>query len=221
MYGEGGNNYDFKNAWANEHGDSNEDYGYYGDENFFQKMIRTHGWVLNYITVVLVLMLVWSFIRFHQDGVKNWWGRRRAAARYKRAKKDDSLADAAEAGDNLSGAEEEPTFMETLKASFTKDRSSKCTVDLGSGAKTVTMDAQLGTLEKVSELPFLLQQACRYSGNGELAALSLVDLWLHDRARIQLTQPNGNSHVVGTQTTPIMIRRARSFRITILPQTTR
>jgi len=216
MYGEGGlagvGNYDHFN-----HGDDgtapdymNDDY-YFNDEPFYKRMLRKHGWALNYVTYVLIVFLVWSFLRFHQEGVKNWWTRRRAAARYKNAKKDD------EAAEDTDGPE--PSFMETLKATFTKDKSSKCTVD--TGVKVHTMDAQLGTLERVSELPFLLQQACRYSGNGELAALSLVDFWLHDRARIQLTSADGQSHEVGKHTTPPMIRRARSFRITILPQTTR
>ena len=193
----------------------NSDYGY-GQKNFLER----HERAFHYLTIVLCLFLLWSFVTFHKDGVKNWWDRRRAAARYKRAKKDDSVSPAEEAGE-FAGSDEEPTFMETIYATFTRDKSTKVTVEM-EGGKTHQMDAQIGALQKVSELPFFLQQGCRYSGNGELAALSLVDLWLHDRARITLSlQQNGEAHTVGKTTTANMVRRARSFKVVILPQATR
>ena len=70
-----------------------------------------------------------------------------------------------------------------------------------------------------SSLP--LQESCRYSGLHELKAISLVDQWLHDRARITLTDAAGKQHEVGRNVTPGMIRRARSFRVVLLPQNTR
>jgi hypothetical protein len=197
---------------------SNDDY-LYGDEPWYKRLLRKHGWILNYITGVLLVFLFWSFVQFHKDPVKNWWGRRVAAARYKRAKKDDSIEQAGE--DPTAGSEDEPTFFETLKLAFTKDPTTKCVVE-GVGGKAITMDVRIGSLQKVSELPFLLQEGCRYSGNGELAALSLVDLWLKDRAQISFTLPNGQQQAVGkATTTPAMVRKAKTFKVIILPQTTR
>ena len=176
------------------------------------------------ILVLSVLFLVVSCIRFHYDGVKNWWRRRVAAARYKRMKKSDTESGAVmevEPAAYASGPEDEPTFMETLKASITRDKQVTCVIDLGAGAKAHTIDASVGQLEKVSELPFHLQDACRYSGIGEVAALSLVDLWLKERALLELVRAEGGTKVVGKGTTPAEVRRAKSFKVTILPQSTR
>jgi len=179
--------------------------------------------LLNALTIVLVAFLIISFIRFHLDGVKNWWRRRVAAARYKRHKKDDtSELETAHDDAYMSGAEDEPSIFETLKASLTRDVTASCTIDLGTGGATHTIDASVGKLEKVSELPFFLQEACRFSGVGELAALSLVDLWLKHRALIEVVPAGGGSPAeVGPGTTPLAVRRAKSFRVTILPQSTR
>ena len=78
----------------------------------------------------------------------------------------------------------------------------------------------VGTLKEVSELPFILQNACRNSGVGELAALSLVDLWIQDRARLQFVLKKATK-TVGPDTTPSMLRRASSFKVTILPPKSR
>ena len=119
--------------------------------------------------------------------------------------------------------EEAPSFYETLtQGLLSRETRVECVVDTGSNAvKPFTIDAHVSTLEKVSELPFLLQASCQRSGVGELAALSLVDLWLHDRARIQLTEPSGMQREVGKGTTPAMCRRAKGFHVTILPPSTR
>jgi hypothetical protein len=159
--------------------------------------------------------------RLRRDSVKAFWRRRKAAARYKRAKKDDTGGDDHESAGMELAVEDEPSFYETLTATFTGDKRVECTVDLGSGGKTHTIDAFISTLEKVSELPFLLQESCKRSGVGELAALSLVDLWIHERARIQLTEPSGMQREVGRGITPTMCLRATAFRVTILPQQTR
>ena len=98
----------------------------------------------------------------------------------------------------------------------------KCTVELGDGGRSHTIDANVSKLEKVSELPFYLQDACRYSGIGEVAALSLVDLWLKERALIHLVPAGGAaSRLVGKGSTPQDVRRAKAFKIVILPPTTR
>ena len=183
--------------------------------------------IFDVILVVLVLYLILHFYRFHKDGVQNWWRRRVAAARYKKMKKHDT-----EEGESveleptveghLSGPEDEPTFMETLKLTLTRDKTVPCTIDLGGNAfKPQTIDANVGKLEKVSELPFFLQEACRSSGHGELAALSLVDLWLKERAVIELIQPDGRTKAAGKGCTPSEARRAKGFKVTILPQSTR
>ena len=150
----------------------------------------------------------------------NFWRRRKAAARYKRHKKDDAISAATEEGEG--GGEEEPTFYETLTAALTRDARVEATIDATSvGGKSHTIDAHVSTLEKVSELPFLLQESCRYSGVGELAAISLVDQWLHDRARITFTDTSGRSTEVGRGVTPGAIRKAKAFKVVLLPQTTR
>lgn len=115
---------------------------------------------------------------------------------------------------------DDPTVWETLCQTFTKDKAVECIVDTGDGRQQ-KVDAYLGKLEKVSELPFFLQDACRHSGVGELSALSLVDLWLRDRARLQFTSPSGQEHTVDKGVTPSMLRKAKAFKATILPPTTR
>jgi hypothetical protein len=171
----------------------------------------------------IVLFLIASFVNLHLDSLKAFWRRRKTAARYKRSKKTDVEASAAGLDNaELSGAEDdEPTFYETLTATFTSDKRAECVVDLGSGSKTHTIDAYVSTLEKVSELPFLLQENCKRSGVGELAALSLVDLWIHERAQIILTDASGKTLEVGRETTPSQVRRAKTFRVNILPPPTR
>ena len=71
--------------------------------------------------------------------------------------------------------------------------------------------------------PFFLQEACKYSGVGEVAALSLVDAWLKERATISLVLPGAgqSARVVGKGTSPADVRRAKSFKVTVLPQATR
>ena len=156
----------------------------------------------------------------HSDSLKAFWRRRKAAARYKRSKKNDTGGESEEAGMDCA-EEDEPSFYETLTATFTGDKRVECTVDLGTGSATHKIDAYVSTLEKVSELPFLLQESCKRSGIGELAALSLVDSWIHERARIQLVEPSGAEREVGRTVTPAMCLRAKAFKVTILPPTTR
>ena len=183
--------------------------------------------VFDVILVLCVLFLILSFLRFHKQPVQDWWRRRVAAARYKKMKKHDteegdSAVDALEPSAEASGPEDEPTFMETLKLTLTRDKMVPCTIDLGGHAfKPQTIDASVGKLEKVSELPFFLQDACRSSGHGELAALSLVDLWLKERAVIELVQGEGRTKAAGKGCTPAEVRRAKGFKVTILPQSTR
>ena len=169
--------------------------------------------------VALGLILAVSCLRLHLEGIRSWWRRRVAAARYKRAKKEDGADDLDASHDDDDVA---PTFVQTLLASFTRDTQVPCTIDLGSGAKAVTIDACVASLERVSELPFLLQHACRFSGLAELAALSLVDLWLQRRATIHLVPAKGGpEREVGKGVEPQDVRRAKSFRVTVLPPSTR
>ena len=175
--------------------------------------------LVDLVLIACVLFLVVSCVRFNLEGMRSWWRRRVAAARYKRAKKEDSAddLDASHDDDDVT-----PTFVQTLLASFTRDTQVPCTIDLGSGAKAVTIDACVASLERVSELPFLLQHACRFSGLSELAALSLVDLWLQRRATIHLVPANGGpEREVGKGVEPYDVRRAKSFRVTVLPPSTR
>ena len=198
-----------------------DDFGHYGDTVKLFGYFRVNKLYLDILTAVLVLFLILSIVRFHWDGILAFWRRRKAAARYKRNKKDDGLSVAQEDGGDDAG-EEEPTLMETIKAVLMRDERAQCTIDSTSvGGRSYTIDAHVSTLEKVSELPFLLQESCRYSGVHELKAISLVDQWLHDRARITLTDAAGKQHEVGRNVTPGMIRRARSFRVVLLPQNTR
>jgi hypothetical protein len=180
---------------------------------------------LSYVNIAIVLFLVISCARFHKDGVQNWWRRRVAAARYKRMKKDDSSPDAEQELDSapyVSGSEDEPTFFETLRATISADAQVPCTVDLGDGAGVHTIDASVAKLEKLSELPFCVQDACKVSGVPQLSALSLVDLWLKQRAVIYLLPAGGGAPVeAGKGVTPKDVRRAKGFRVTILPQSTR
>lgn len=194
---------------------------YLSQQSYWQRFIHAYSDFMDnhgrLILILIILFLVVSSFRFRKDLVQNWWRRRKAAARYKRAKKQDG-GDYLEAAD--SSTEDDPSVWETFCQSFTKDKGVECMVDLGDG-KTQKIDAQVGQLEKVSELPFMLQEACRYSGNGQLAALSLVDLWLRDRARLQFTDASGAVQTVDKETTPSMLRRAKGFKVTILPQATR
>ena len=113
---------------------------------------------------------------------------RPSRAQYKRVKKHEGLAPADESGpDTMSGGEDEEIgLLEVVTSSFTSDASVPCVVDLGDGKATRTCEAYVGTLEKVSELPFMLTEACRASGDPELGALSLVDLYLKDRIKVML-----------------------------------
>ena len=180
---------------------------------------RKH-FILNVITAALLLFLAVSCFRFHLDGIKNWWRRRVAAAQYKKMKKDDNDKERGDPEDAPA-----PTFLETLRATFTRDATRPCVVDIG--YTTHTIDVSCSALQKVSELPFILQEACRYSGVGEVAALSLVDLWLKERAIVQYVPLNGNGPVevgkgaVAQGITPAEVRKAKSYKVTILPQTTR
>ena len=59
---------------------------------------------------------------------------------------------------------------------------------------------------------------------GELAALSLVDLYLNQRAKLEYVDARTGEHrIVGkaSETSPSMLLAAKAFRITILAQTTR
>ena len=94
--------------------------------------------VLDVVSVVLILIILVSCFRFHIDGVKNWWRRRVAAARYNRLKKSD---------------------VEMLKASFKRDTHVTCSIDLG-GYQSHTIDASVSQLEKTSEL-------CAWTRRGE------------------------------------------------------
>ena len=177
---------------------------------------------LNGILIVFIAMFVLNTIAYRKHDVMMWWRRRRLAAKYKRVKADASGPDTAA---ELSGAEDDDLGMlEVVTASFTADKSIECVVDLGDGKGTHTCDAyDMEKLEKISELPFILADACRRSGNVELAAISLVDLYLKDRLRMQFTSAAGELKTVGkaNTTTVAMIRAAKGFRVTILAQTTR
>ena len=152
---------------------------------------------------------------------------RPSRAQYKRVKKHEGLTPADESGpDTMSGGEDEEIgLLEVVTSSFTSDASVPCVVDLGDGKATRTCEAYVGTLEKVSELPFMLTEACRASGDPELGALSLVDLYLKDRIKLEYTSGSGKGEVkkVGKfgETTPDMLLKAKGFRVTVLAQTTR
>ena len=177
---------------------------------------------LNGILIVFIAIFVLNTIFYRKHDVMMWWRRRRLAAKYKRVKADAAGPDTAA---ELSGAEDDDLGMlEVVTASFTADKSVECVVDLGDGKGTHTCDAyDMEKLEKISELPFILADACRRSGNVELGAISLVDLYLKDRLRMQFTSAAGELKTVGkaNTTTPAMIRAAKGFRVTILAQTTR
>jgi len=204
-------------------GDSNynfdDDYGFGKPTLFqrFQRLLNDHQYL---VWTVLILLAVAPYLRFGWDNIQTWWKRRKAATRYKRMKKADvgGEMEMAAADDAESDPGDEPSFFEVLCASVTSDKTVTCTiVDQCYDSKPRKIDVAAGSLEKVTELPFLLQEACRGSGIGELAALSLVDLWLKQRAQLQYTSASGANVLFDKTTTVTQLRRAKSFRVTILP----
>lgn len=184
---------------------------------------------LTIVAVLIIAAWVLQFITYRKYDVMEWIRRRRMAAKYKRVKKHEGLATADEGPDTMSGGEsggeEDIGLLEVVASSFSADESVPCTVDLGDGKPAKTCEAYVGTLEKVSELPFMLSEACRRSGDPELGAFSLVDLYLKDRIKLEYVSGAGNGETkrVGKygETTPSMLLKAKSFKVTVLQPTTR
>ena len=187
---------------------------------------------------VLAIFLLQLLQPFYFD-LKAWWHKRKAAARYKRIKKDAAELDE----QDMSGGEEDVRayyyapalttlthanlsqvpFMEVLSSTFSSDKYVDCAVDLGDGKPPRTCPAFVGDLDRISELPFKLQEACKRSGDNELAALSLVDLYLKGRVMLQYVSKAGELKIIGkaSETSPAMLLAAKGFRVTVLPPTTR
>jgi len=211
---------DFGNSKFNDwRGGGFDSYGY----DWKQRWAHYVSNGLTGILIVFVAIFVLNTIAYRKHDVIMWWRRRRLAAKYKRVKADAAGPDTAA---ELSGAEDDEDLgmLEIVTSSFTADKSVECVVDLGDGKGTHTCDAyDMEKLEKLSELPFVLAESCRRSGDVELAAVSLVDLYLKDRLRLEYTSASGEVKAVGKHgtTTPAMIRAAKSFRVTVLAPTTR
>lgn len=178
------------------------------------------------IAAFIILSAMFNCLNYHKEDIKAWWRRRHLAAKYKRVKKVDSAEQELESsasGGELSGGEDDMGLLEVVTATFTPDRSVPVTIDLGDGKAPKTCEAYVADLEKVSQLPFLLADACRRSGDPALGAFSLVDLYLKDRVRLEYAKgTTGEMKPVGKfgLTTPDMLLAARSFKATVLPQTT-
>ena len=114
-------------------------------------------------------------------------------------------------------------LLEVVTGTFTSDRSVECVVDLADGKPSRKVEAFVGDLEKISELPFMLTDSFRRSGDLELASMSLVDMYLKDRVKLEYITPKGETKTVGkaSETTPAALLSATGFRVTVLPPTTR
>ena len=191
------------------------------DDVKFDLKYRTKETLAHYLGNVLIVLLVMycliSLVRPYGADVSAFWRRRRMAAKYKRVKKSESEADA------MSASEEEVGLFEMVASSLTADKYLDCVVDLGDAKPARTCSVDVADLEKTSELVFKLADGLKASGDVELGAVSLVDLYLKDRVRLEYTASSGETKLVGkaSVTTPDMLRNAKSFRVTILPQATR
>ena len=176
---------------------------------------------------VLAIFLLQLLQPFYFD-LKAWWHKRKAAARYKRIKKDAAELDE----QDMSGGEEDVrayftmllhsrrSRMQTFRR-FPLWRSSRPPSPLTStsiapstsatASRHARAPAFVGDLDRISELPFKLQEACKRSGDNELAALSLVDLYLKGRVMLQYVSKAGELKIIGkaSETSPAMLLAAR------------
>ena len=164
----------------------------------------------------VVFVCLVQAIHYRLPDIKACWRRRAAAAKYKRIKQGPEGAELAAAD------EEDLGVLEVLTASLAGDETVGVEVDLGDGTVR-KCNAYISHIEKISELPFILNDACKHSSDGELQALSLVDLYLASRLKLQYVAASGSTMDVGKfgTTTPAMLLGARSFKVFVLPQTTR
>ena len=191
------------------------------DEFKFDMKYRTKETVMKYLANGLLVLLVsyclLTLFRPYGADIVAFWRRRRMAAKYKRVKKNESDAE-------LSASEEEIGLFEVVASSLTADKYLDCVVDLGDAKPARTCSVDVADLERTSELVFKIADGLKASGDIELAAVSLVDLYLKDRVRLEyVAAKGGDTKLVGKAnvTTPDMLRNAKSFRVTVLPQTTR
>jgi hypothetical protein len=176
------------------------------------------SYLANVILGVFIAYLLVSTIQYRKHDVISYWRRRIMAAKYKRVKKSAAGSDG-----ELSGGEEDVPFLEVVTSTFTADKSCECAINLGEGKAARVCQVYVQDIEKTSELVFLISEGFRRSGDVELSSISLVELFFKDRVKMEYVAFSGDLKEVGKAavTTPEMLRAAKSFRVTILPPTTR
>lgn len=110
-------------------------------------------------------------------------------------------------------------FLEVVTSSLTSGPVVECVVDLGDATEPRKCDVCVAELEKLSELPFVLTDGCKASGDAALIGLSIVDLFIRRTVQIEYMPPGREAfREVGDAktTTPAQLRAATAFRVTVM-----
>ena len=181
--------------WSSSHNDS---YDYFDERDKKADFV----W---YLLAGILLLIVLQFLLPCWHDCREKLARRKRAAHYRKVG----------ASAELATAEEDVGILE---AAFFRDEGVECFIDLSDGTSTRTCEAYVGELEKISELPFILTEACKASSNPALQSVSIVDLFLKGGVKLQYTNESDVLMDIGKagQTTPAQLRAAKSFRVTVL-----
>ena len=166
-------------------------------------------WVL---VAVLVAFCAQALLEPLIHDMKEAWRRHVRAVKYGR------IGTRTAAAEMACAEEDEAGLLEVAMGAFTKRKTVVCVVDLGDGKEPRSCDAYVGSLEKISQLPSVLTDACRGSSDAELSSLNLVDKYLRGAVTLQYTSADGVLTNVGKfgQTTPEMLLAATGFRVTLV-----
>ena len=108
---------------------------------------------------------------------------------------------------------EEPGFLEVLGSAVSSSKQIKALVELD--GVTHTIPVHLGHIGAVSQLPFILSEACADSGAPELAGIDLVELQISKDAHVFYVDRKDNQVPVDHRTKASDLMGAKAFRVKI------
>jgi len=191
------------------HGIPYGDDDYFGDdEDGFSLTHFMEKYGAGFLLFVFLVVFLPQLLGPCWQDLKNLWQRRVQAARYRK------VGGTAE----MANAEEDVGFFDIVSSSLTAGPVVECVIDLNDGKEPRKCEACVAELEKISELPFVLTDACKASADPSLNSLSLVDLFLRGALEMQF-QPKEGAPLVDVksakETTPAQLRAATGFRVTV------
>ena len=145
------------------------------------------------IVMLVLLVLVVCVLFLKRDDMMRAWRMRQAARAARALGKDEELKPV----DSWFGTTKPVRVMITMDG------------------QTHTIGADASSIMSISQLPFVLTDACAESGFPELSGVSIVDLCIAKQAELRYEAKDGISRPVDGQTTPWDLQTAKALRVNV------